>query len=230
MSLSLLFKPKSWMGMSLRQWLFVSCAFSLLLVCARVVATGTLTYAFLVWNLFLGYIPYTLSEWLHENFKVVKRWKKIGGLLLWLLFVPNAFYIVTDIFHLDQFDNAPKWFDLLILFSFAWNGLLLGVLSVRRIEHLLERSVGGKFTLLFILAVMWLNAFGIYIGRYLRYNSWDIITQPFSLFGEMLQVLIHPLRKKMEWGMIGAWSVFMSLLYINLKKMSEFTSDHATKK
>ncbi|MEO5561885.1 MAG: DUF1361 domain-containing protein, partial [Chitinophagaceae bacterium] len=74
-----------------------------------------------------------------------------------------------------------------------------------------------------ILVVMWLNAFGIYVGRYLRYNSWDIITQPFSLFGEMLEIVIHPFQNKMEWGMITAWGIFMALFYITIKKLGEIS-------
>jgi uncharacterized membrane protein len=67
---------------------------------------------------------------------------------------------------------------------------------------------------------MWLNAFGIYIGRYLRYNSWDVIGRPFSLLGEMLEVIFHPIRNSMEWGMITLWAAFMALFYITIKVMS----------
>jgi uncharacterized membrane protein len=69
--------------------------------------------------------------------------------------------------------------------------------------------------------VMWLNAYGIYIGRFLRYNSWDIITQPFSLAGEMFEMLFHPFQNKMEWGMIFCYAMFMTLLYITIRKMAE---------
>jgi uncharacterized membrane protein len=149
----------------------------------------------------------------------------LGLLLLWLLFIPNSFYILTDLFHLDEFDSAPKWFDLLLIFSFAWNGLLLGIISVRKTEMLLEIVTGRRFSLLIVFVVMWLNAFGIYIGRYLRFNSWDIVMQPFSLFREMFEVIFHPLRNKMDWGMIAVYAVFMTVLYITMKKLSENFSE-----
>lgn len=222
MALNLFANPKAELKLSMRQWLFICCSFSCLLVCVRVIATGYLTYLFLVWNLFLAFVPYVVSEWLSRNTQVIEnRWKLTIILLLWLLFIPNSFYIVTDLFHLEQFDTAPKWFDLLLLFSFAWNGILLGILSVRKVELVLNSIIGKKFSLFIVFAVMWLNGFGIYVGRYLRYNSWDVITQPFSLFGEMLQIIIHPLQNKMEWGMITAWSVFMTLLYVTIKKLGE---------
>ena len=150
-------------------------------------------------------------------------------LFTWLLFIPNCFYIITDLFHLDTFDSAPKWFDLLLIFSFAWNGIVLGIVSIRRVETMVERSTGHNFSLLIVFAVMWLNAFGIYIGRYLRFNSWDIVTQPFSLFKEMFEVLFHPLTNKMEWGMIGVYAVFMTVLYITIKKLGENFSPAQTK-
>jgi uncharacterized membrane protein len=207
--------------LSMRHWLFISCCFSCLLVCIRVVATGYLTYLFLVWNLFLALIPYLVSEWLFQNRNGLRNTRRIILLLLWLLFIPNSFYIVTDLIHLEQFDAAPKWFDLLLLFSFAWNGLLAGLLSVRKMELLLGSMIAKRFVPFVLLAIMWLNAFGIYIGRFLRFNSWDIIIQPFSLFGEMLLIVIHPLQNKMEWGMITVWAVFMTLIYMTVKKMGE---------
>src|SRR5688572_6649168 len=212
MSSNVFAKPEEDLKLTMRHWLLLSCAFSCVLICIRGIVTSTPTYLFLVWNLFLAFVPYAISEWLSRNTAVMEnKWKRVAVLSVWLVFIPNSFYIITDLFHLDEFDSAPKWFDLLLIFSFAWNGLLFGILSVRRTELILQVISGRKFSLLFISAVMWLNAFGIYIGRYLRYNSWDIIARPFSLFGEMLDVLIHPLQNKMEWSMITIWAVFMIL-------------------
>lgn len=208
--------------LTLKHWLFISCIFSCIMICARAVITNHVTYLFLIWNLFLAFIPYAISEWLYARIPFPGfKWKRALAIGAWLLFIPNAFYIVTDLFHLEEFDSAPKWFDLLLLFSFSWNGLLLGIISVRKME-LIARVHSGKILPAFLIAgVMWLNALGIYIGRYLRYNSWDIITQPFSLFGEIFQLLIHPFRNSMQWGMIATWTVFMTLFYFTIKKLSE---------
>lgn len=208
--------------LNFRQWLFLSCCFSCLLVCGRMAATGAITYLSLVWNLFLAFIPFAISEWVVARPALLKtKWKLLPLLLTWLLFIPNSFYIITDLFHLDEFDATPKWFDLLILFSFAWNGLLLGILSVRRVELLLSAISKQRLSVFFVFAFMWLNAFGIYLGRYLRYNSWDIIAQPISLFSDILYIMIHPLQHRMEWGMVATWSVFMTLLYITIQKLGE---------
>lgn len=206
---------------SLQQWLLLSCGFSCMLVAARVFATGQVTYLFLVWNLFLAFVPYAISQWLGTRIQVLEnRWLLALTLLVWLVFIPNTFYIITDLFHLFDFDNAPRWFDLLLIFSFAWNGLLLGLLSIRKVETILQAVSGRSFSLFVVFVVMWLNAFGVYIGRYLRFNTWDVLTKPFTLFGELLDIMIHPFRYKMEWGMVGVYAVFMTLLYITIKKMS----------
>jgi len=208
--------------LTMQQWLIISCGFSCFLLAARVFITGHLTYIFLLWNLFLAFLPYAITVllWAHSrttNNKMIL----VGFMILWLLFIPNSFYILTDLFHLDNFHSAPKWFDLLMIFSFAWNGLLLGLMSVRKTELILEVVSGRGFSFLIVFIVMWLNAFGIYIGRYLRFNSWDIIMQPFSLFNEMLEILLHPVRNKMEWGMIMVYALFMTVLYITVKKLGE---------
>jgi len=206
---------------TMQQWLIVSCCFSCLLLAARIVTTGYATYFFLIWNLFLAFVPYAISNWLFGNLAVMQnKWKLALSLAVWLLFIPNSFYILTDLFHLDRFTAAPKWFDLLMLLSFAWNGLLLGVVSLRRIELLMYTLRGRSFSLFIVFAVMFLNAFGIYIGRFLRYNSWDVIAQPFALFGEMFELLLHPLSNTMEWGMISSYAVFMTLIYITISKLS----------
>jgi uncharacterized membrane protein len=208
--------------LTMRQLLFISCSFSCGLVCVRIIVTDSPAFLFLVWNLFLAFVPYVISEWLSRHVAIIEHtWKRWAVLAVWLVFIPNAFYIITDLFHLERFDTAPKWFDLLLLFSFAWNGLLFGMLSVRKIELILAVVHGRGFSLFLVLTVMWLNAFGIYIGRYLRYNSWDIIMQPFSLFNELIQVLIHPFQNSMEWGMITTWAVFMTLFYLTIRKLGE---------
>lgn len=213
---------QSLFSLTLLQWFIASCLFSFILLCARVIATSKITYVFLLWNLFLGFIPYVISHWLFQNIQAIgSRFKFFTIVVVWILFIPNSFYILTDLFHLGQFTSAPKWFDLLLIFSFAWNGLLFGISSLRQMEMVLQRASGKRVSLLFVFAMMWLIALGIYVGRFLRYNSWDVITQPFSLFSEVVEILINPFANKMEWGMILCYAVFMSLLYITIKKMSE---------
>jgi len=108
-----------------------------------------------------------------------------------------------------------------MILSFAWTGLLLGMISIRRMEIILTTMKGKIFSSAVVCLVMWLNAFGIYIGRYLRFNSWDIITDPFSLFGEIFSIVFNPYDHRWVWAMTICFSFFMLIIYYTIKKMSE---------
>jgi uncharacterized membrane protein len=215
-------KEKNIASFTLHHWFVLSCGFSFILICSRVAATGGLTYIFLLWNLFLAFVPYAISNWLMRSAYIIgKRWMLAAVMIVWLLFIPNSFYILTDLFHLRHIRSAPDWFDLLLLLSFAWNGLLFGIASLRKTEIVLQTISGRGFSLFIVFMVMWLNAFGIYIGRFLRYNSWDVIARPRPLFSDTFELILYPFANKTEWGMISCYAVFMTLLYITVKKLSE---------
>lgn len=201
--------------------LTLSMAFSTLLVAARIVYTGDRLFLFLVWNLFLAWLPYafTSAAQLKPKWRSGKRFVFLFA--VWLLFIPNSFYIITDLFHLGPYYTVPEWFDLVMILSFAWNGLLLGILSVRQMEKMMQAYLPGKHELLFIFPIMWLNALGIYIGRFLRFNSWDIITNPFALAADIIDMLAHPIQYRTAWGMIACFSVFMTLMYLGLKRIAK---------
>jgi len=226
-----LFRPGHYfLSAAINEWLFVSCCFSCLLLLGRMMATTSLQYIFLPWNLFLAFIPYWITTSMISNPGMEKsRIKLFAILAVWLMFIPNSFYIITDLFHFTNIRSAPKWFDLLMIFSFAWNGIVLGIVSVRKVEVLLSSLLKNKsFSVFIVLVVMWLNAFGVYIGRYLRFNSWDIITNPFDLASDIGYMMIHPFRNAYSWGMILCYSLFMTFLYFTIKKLSESFSQANT--
>lgn len=201
------------------QILILSSMFSVGLMTFRIVYTGHVLFAFLVWNLFLAYVPYAISERISRH-TIVGKWKFVPYTLLWLLFIPNSFYIITDLFHLDMNQDVPLWYDLALLLSFAWSGLLFGIVSVRQMEKLFESNFNKKFDLLFILPVMALNGFGVYIGRYLRFNSWDVIANPFQLVSDIVYMFIHPIRNRFDWSMIVCYTILLTLIYYTIKKLS----------
>jgi uncharacterized membrane protein len=205
--------------------LALSILFSCLLVLARVAYTGHLTFIFLIWNLFLSFIPWSISKWLTQKpRRAESRIKFIFCFLVWLAFVPNSFYILTDLYHLgDNYNDyrMPDWYDLAMILSFAWNGLLLGIMSVRQMEKIVQSRFFKKHELLFLYPVMWLNALGVYIGRYLRYNSWDVLTDPFQLIRGIAEILLHPFTYRYASGMIFCFSILLTLFYLMVKKMSK---------
>ena len=207
----------------LERILIWSALFSCALVLMRIFYTEGLIYLGMIWNLFLGAIPYFLSRWLTTHQRTGgKRGLFFCFFIPWLVFIPNAFYMMTDLFHLSETRSGlitPAWFDLVLVLSFAWNGLILGVLSIRQMEKIWQKHFGWKHEVLFLYPLMCLNALGIYIGRYLRYNSWDIVWNPLHLLRDMAILILHPLAYPGAWSMIFCFSVLMTLMYNTLKKL-----------
>lgn len=202
--------------------IIVSCLFSLVMQAIRMTRAGNNYFLFLPWNLFLAYVPYFLSSILEKREKWVKN--KFGfyaTLILWVLFIPNSFYILTDLFHLELRADSHIWFDLTLIFSFAWNGLLLGILSVRQMERIFHRHFRIRGEIVFVYPVMWLIALGVYVGRYMRFNSWDVVTNPFQLIGDITYLMIHPFRNFQIWAMIVCFSVFMTILYVSVRRLAK---------
>ncbi len=205
----------------IHRFLLVSVSFSVLMVIARIIMIHQYSYRFLVWNLFLGAIPYGISRWLQLKPDLIQKKYRVAALLMiWILFLPNSFYMLTDLFHLSGYYGMKKWYDLTMIISFAWNGLLLGILSITQMENIMKYYLGKRTTFLFVCPVMLLCAFGIYIGRFLRFNSWDVITNPFGLFADMGTMFFNPLSFKPEWITILCFSILMTLIYLSIKKIA----------
>ena len=206
------------------RYLALSMIFSCFLVLVRIAFTGRLTFIYLIWNLFLAFVPYFITQLaaLRPDW-ITGKIQFIIFFLVWIIWIPNSFYILTDLFHLgDSLADRiiPLWFDLVLILSFAWNGCMLGILSVRQMEKILLLHVTVGHELFFLFPVMWLNAWGIYIGRYLRFNSWDVITDPFQLVRDIGGMLLHPLGNRNAWSMIFCFSVLLTLMYLTMKKIS----------
>jgi uncharacterized membrane protein len=205
----------------LDRMLVYSMLFSIALVVARVAYSRELIFVFMPWNLFLAYLPYQLLRLGMPMFeRSGSRLQFTGLFCAWLLFIPNAFYMVTDLFHLYQREHIPLWFDLVLLMSFAWNGLILGFLSIRQ----MEKMFAGMFPRIpegvFVAVIMFLNGFGVYLGRYLRFNSWDVVSSPFKLILEVGALIANPVDNLGAWAMIISFTLMMILIYEMLKKIS----------
>ena len=191
------------------------------LIMSRVFYTHTIALLFIPWNLFLAVIPLYLSFRLHKTTNSHTGWLLVGA---WLLFFPNAMYIITDIFHLKDDRGVPPWYDLLILFSSAISGVIVGFLSLQNVEKYLQRQINGKYISGIIFFFFILCGYGIYLGRYLRWNSWDIITQPFSLLLDIKQDVLHPVRNNQCWMLSILFGVWLQILYKYFKKLKTSSS------
>ena len=198
--------------------LFLSTLMSILMVGARVAYSDTWTYIFLVWNLFLAWIPlhcaillWWLVRWGFRSALVVMA---VVG--IWLAFFPNAPYIVTDFLHLAPRHNIPLWYDLMLIFSFAWNGLSVGYVSLWIMQNLAEQLYGRASGCLLVVGTMAVSGFGIYIGRFLRWNSWDFLTDPQGLLLDIAPRLLNPLEYPQTTAVSLLFSVFLLLSYLTM--------------
>ena len=171
-------------------WLASLVAITLLLL--RVKITHSIHLLFLIWNLFLAIIPYFLSSSIYTNFfnSSKKIQNSIYG-IIWLLFIPNTFYILTDFTHLHYNNKLQFGLDMLIISSFSLAGFYLGLLSLKQIHYLTIAKFGTKTGNIFSISISYLSAFGIYLGRVLRFNSWDIISKPIELFYTSISALLN---------------------------------------
>src|SRR6185369_5531260 len=131
----------------------------------------------------LACVPLFLSTVLRVINRLRLHWTMMAGVsCLWLLFLPNAPYILTDILHLTRTSDAPAWYDLALLLSCSGTGLLLGYLSLIDVQTIVARSFGLAWSWIFAMVSLVLSGFAIYLGRFLRWNSWDVLIEPTRVF------------------------------------------------
>lgn len=176
--------------------------------------SDTKTFMFLNWNLFLAFVPWAVVSavglWPRGK---KNRWVVGLALCTWLLFFPNAPYILTDLFHVNLSNTMPVWFDLVMILSFAWTGLLFGLLSLWEIERIMGQWMRPVWVVALSNALLFVGAFGIYVGRYLRWNSWDIISVPFNVAYDISGHLSNPFTHPRTWGMTLFFGIFLNMVY-----------------
>lgn len=182
----------------------------------RLLSTGVARYWFIPENLLLAWLSLAFS-WL-----LVKQLNHSGWLsplsvlltLLWLLFLPNAWYVMTDFIHVFDSGEISYLYDIAMVTTLTLCGFLLGFASLFIIHRqLLKRldPLAGIFT---IEAVILLASFAIYLGRDLRWSSWDIITDPSGLILSITDRLINPFGHPRALNVTGIFFVLISAMYL----------------
>lgn len=202
--------------------LLLASATSTLIVVARVLHTGHLTYAFLVYNLALAWVPLGFASAAVSFDGCRSRAGRVlaaicgGG---WLIFFPNAPYLMTDLMHLRVTGNRLFWVDLTALQAFAWTGLALGFVSLDLVQRLVARRVGRVMSWLFAGAVLAASAFGIYLGRFRRWNSWDLLRAPRALLRDAAGTLIHPFPNRPVIAHCVVLAAFLFTAYVVVQNL-----------
>jgi uncharacterized membrane protein len=179
----------------------------------RVFYSGTTNYSNLVWNLFLAWLPYIISIIASSVYRTnSKHWGVIFFLVFfWLIFFPNAPYMVTDFYHLVARPPVPMWFDISLIAIFAFTGCFLSIASLRSIHFIIEGYFGKFIGWLFALFALFLGSLGVYLGRFGRFNSWDIFFDPKSVIKEIAYNILNPADNL---GFVGFTVMFTSILLV----------------
>lgn len=196
----------------------------LLMVTVRVAETGSLAYANLVWNLFLAWIPLGFALVLYDGAR-----RGVGGLWLlvvggmWLLFFPNAPYLMTDLKYLRELGGAPVWYDAVMAGSAALTGLALGFLSLFLVHAVVERRFGRIWAWLGVWALLLVGSVGVVLGRFQRFNSWDVFTDPGPIVADVAKGLSDPLNYPRVLAVTVVFSAFLVGSYAVFYALARFS-------
>jgi len=212
----------------------------------RVCFTRTLTYDFLIKNLFLAWVPYFFSlaaVAMHSSERECAgakaqatrraRWR-IGAIwCAWLVMFPNAPYIFTDLIHWRNRPRVmPWWFDLGLVLMFALAGCFAGIVSLKMMHDLVRRAHGAVTGWAFVTCVAILSGFGVYLGRFERWNSWDLLTQPHRIAARTFYHSFHPYLLDRTLGvtlMFGAMMLVTYVMFVSIRPDPPLTRDDAAR-
>lgn len=186
-----------------------------ILLLARVLTSDSSRYLFLLWNLVLASLAPLIAWWLVARIKN-EGWLRLPQILLsvlWLLVLPNSFYIVTDFIHLRPTYEASVLFDAVMLTMFTLSGMMLGYLSVVLVHRELKRRVSPKVAWAIIGGIFLVSSFAVYLGRFSRWNSWDIVLKPAGLLFDVSDRVVNPALHGETYVVTGILFMLLFSLY-----------------
>jgi uncharacterized membrane protein len=209
--------------------LALASAFCVALLEVRMHVSGTRHHDYLLWNLVLAWLPFLFALALYDADRR-RTGTRIGRLVLgalWLLFFPNAPYLVTDLIHLNANADVgiPQWYDVILLSMFAWTGLALGIGSLLLVHHVARRRIGEWTAWAALVPTLALVSFGIYLGRFVRLNSWDPISRPGRVVHAAWEPLRDPLGHPKAVAVTVLFTVFLMVTYLVVYTVAELRVD-----
>ena len=197
--------------------ILLASALAYFLLAARIYRSRSLAHFGLSWNLILAWVPYLASLWAgHLDRRYPRRWwALIVPGMVWLAFFPNAPYMVTDLWYLQYPQTPiPLWYDVGLLTLFALTGLFLAVASLRLMQQLVRQYAGPLLSWLFVLVVLGLSGLGVYLGRFLRWNSWDLVLHPKGVLRDVAVRLANPMDNLQTFGVTFLFAAILFVCYL----------------
>lgn len=211
--------------------LFASSAVSVLLLAVRMIVAGNTRFSFMIWNLFLAWLPVLFALGFRINLTKYRlaSWQNLGLLALWLGFLPNSFYLISDLIHLQSSGEASVLYDIAMMMSFIINGLILGYISVYIVHIQLLKKLRAEAMLAFLGIVFLACGFAIYLGRYLRWNTWDIVINPLGILFDLSERVINPILHINSYVVTLTFFVLLSGTYAVIYQLTKVLSTNVKK-
>ncbi len=197
------------------RWLLLSNGVSVLLFALRVVGADSYRYWFLLWNLALAWVPLIFVTLLVARLKHTRwfdGWNMTLG-ALWLLFLPNSFYLLSDLIHLHTTGEIGLLYDSVMFLSFIVNAFIGGYISVYLMHRALLRRLSAARARNVIIGAFLLCGYAIYLGRAMRWNSWDVLIHPADILFDTSEVILYPFSHLQVVVTTGSFFLLLSITY-----------------
>ncbi len=211
--------------------LIVASGISLILAEVHTRISDTNSYSFLVFNLGLAWIPFAAAvvAYIARHNRVTFFLLMPICTLVWLIFFPNAAYLLTDFQHLALKDGiTPLWFDVILLIWFAWTGLLLGITSLYLMQEIVARTFNSFVGWIFAIGATILSSIGVYLGRFLRWNSWDLLQDPLPIAKDMYGIVRHPISNLPTYVFTTLFTLLFLFIYLTIHLFGRMIRERGT--
>jgi uncharacterized membrane protein len=174
--------------------LLLASASSVALFVGGAVRTHSTMYGYLAWNLFLAWVPFLITLWLLKILRthLWSSWQAIVMTVLWLSFLPNSFYLISDLTHLEDMPHVYFLYDATMFASFVINGVILGYISLYLVHSELVRRLTKRWGNILAAVILLLCSYAVYLGHILRWNTWDILLNPAGVLVDISDPILHP--------------------------------------
>ena len=189
---------------------------SVLLFGLRFIGAEDIRYWFMLWNLTLAWVAPLIAWWLARRLSKTswRTWQNIALTVLWLGFLPNSFYMVSDLIHVQQTGEVSIIFDAVLFTSFIFNGFIAGFMGVMLLHRQLIQRIRKGYSFLVVAGVFALCGYAIYMGRVLRWNTWDALLHPSGLIFDVSDNILHPLSHPQSFVVTLSFTLLITSFYV----------------
>ena len=187
----------------------------LALLLVRIIISGASGYWFIAENLALAWISLAIGLLLLGQLqrKSWLSWQNLVLSFLWLSFLPNTWYVLTDFIHLNPVSETNQIYDIVLISTLAFTGLGIGFYSLYLVHKELLKRLSTYKSALCVAIVILLSSFAIYLGRDLRWTTWNVVTNPSGIIINVSDRILHPFAHPTSFTVTGIFFVLISVMY-----------------